>query len=82
MKMKFDTRSDWDKLFDILQVLNPESDKCLLPHPINPDMWDDICYYMSLLQPEEEEKEEMFEERDRAMERYTSKLKNKLKELK
>ena len=40
--MKFDTRSDWDKLFDILQVLNPESDKCLLPHPINPDMWDDI----------------------------------------
>ena len=78
--MKFDTRSEWDKLFDILQVLNPESDKCLLPHPINPDMWDDICYYMSLLQPEKST--DILEGRDEAMERYTSKLKNKLKKLK
>ena len=80
MKMKFDTRSDWDKLFDILQVLNPESDKCLLPHPINPDMWDDICYYMSLLQPEKNT--DILEGRDKAMERFTRKLKNKLKKLK
>ena len=78
--MKFDTRSDWDKLFDILQVLNPESDKCLLPHPINPDMWDDICYYMSLLQPEKNT--DILEGRDKAMERFTRKLKNKLKKLK
>ena len=80
MKMKFDTRSDWDKLFDILQVLNPESDKCLLPHPINPDMWDDICYYMSLLQPEKNT--DILEGRDEAMNRFNRKLKNKLKKLK
>ena len=53
--------SEWEKLFDILQVLNPESDKCLYDNAdLNnyPDLqteWEDICYYMDTLKPEEEE---------------------------
>ena len=67
---------DWEKLFEILQALNPESDKFLIKHEsalydikdngeyiiacdnCNEDestkRWEDICYYMDLLKPEEE----------------------------
>ena len=48
----------WEKLFDILQVLNPESDKpsphCL-DEPEDTERWEDICYYMDRLKPKEEE---------------------------
>ena len=43
----------WEKLFDILQVLNPESDKTITYK--DEYLWDDICYYMDLLKPGEEE---------------------------
>ena len=46
-----------EDLFHILQVLNPESDKpsphCL-DEPEDEERWEDICYYMDLLKPEEE----------------------------
>ena len=41
-----------------------------------------VVIKIHLFKGEEDDDEDMFEERDRAMERYTSKLKNKLKELK
>jgi len=52
---------DWEKLFEILQVLNPESDMCKLyvedniDKEINTERWEDICYYMDTIKPEEEE---------------------------
>ena len=56
----------WEKLFEILQVLNPESDRYVKPyHTIidyhlsdeeeSIERWEEICYYMDLLKPEEEE---------------------------
>jgi len=59
MTIKIDLRTDWERLFDILQVLNPESDKCLYDSSDLenfPDLqteWEDICYYMSVIKPEE-----------------------------
>ena len=55
-----DSFDGWEKLFDILQVLNPESDKYIKPyHTIDEEesttRWEDICFYMDLLKPEEEE---------------------------
>ena len=48
----------WEKLFDILQVLNPESDKpsphCL-DEPEDTERWEDIFYLMDILKPKEEE---------------------------
>lgn len=46
--------SDWEKLFQILQTLNPESDKYVKPyHTIDEEestkRWEDICYYMDLI---------------------------------
>jgi len=48
---------NWEKLFDILQVLNPESDKCMLHSNVNKntERWEDICYYMATIEPKEEE---------------------------
>jgi hypothetical protein len=48
----------WEKLFEILQALNPESDKYVKPyHTIDEEesteRWEDICFYMDLLKPEE-----------------------------
>ena len=56
MTIKIDLRTDWEKLFDILQVLNPESDKCMLHTNVtkNVERWEDICYYMSVIKPEED----------------------------
>ena len=58
--------SEWNKLFDILQVLNPQSD--LYTNVLNisseidediikedEEQWDDICYYMDILKPKEED---------------------------
>tara|TARA_R100001594_G_scaffold39300_1_gene70834 strand:+ start:22385 stop:22549 length:165 start_codon:yes stop_codon:yes gene_type:complete len=51
---------DWEKLFEILQALNPESDKFLVDHESaldedeSTERWEDICFYMDLLKPEEE----------------------------
>ena len=51
----------WEKLFEILQALNPESDKFLIDHESaldedeSTERWEDICFYMDLLKPEEEE---------------------------
>ena len=48
---------DWEDLFYILQVLNPESDKespHSLDEPEHQQRWEEICYYMDLLKPEEE----------------------------
>ena len=58
--------SEWSKLFDILQVLNPQSD--LYTNVLNisseidediikedEEQWDDICYYMDILKPKEED---------------------------
>ena len=50
--------SEWEKVFDILQVLNPESDKYIKPyHTIDQEeateRWEDICYYMDTIKPEE-----------------------------
>ena len=50
----------WEKLFEILQAFNPESDMCKLyvedniDKEINTERWEDICFYMDLLKPEEE----------------------------
>ena len=56
----------WNKLFDILQVLNPQSDSYTNERKIKPSVpddivqkadderWDDICYYMAVIEPEEE----------------------------
>ena len=57
LSIKIDLRTDWEKLFDILQVLNTESDKCMLHTNVtkNVERWEDICYYMSVIKPEEEE---------------------------
>ena len=46
-------RETWEKLFDILQVLNPESDKTITDE--TEYLWDDICYYMDLLKPEDKD---------------------------
>ena len=57
MTIKIDLRTDWEKLFDILQVLNPESDKWISFKEDVIDAeerWEDICYYMSVIQPEED----------------------------
>ena len=55
--LKVDLRTDWERLFDILQALNPESDKFEIKEDISDseDRWEDICYYMDSLKPEEEE---------------------------
>ena len=58
--------SEWNKLFDILQVLNPQSylytnvinissevDKDIIKE--DEERWDDICYYMDIIKPKEEE---------------------------
>ena len=58
--------SEWNKLFDILQVLNPQSDSYTnvlnISSEIDEDIikedeerWDDICYYMDIIKPKEEE---------------------------
>ena len=53
--------NDWEKLFEILQALNPESDMCKLyvedniDKEINTEWWEDVCFYMDKLKPEEEE---------------------------
>ena len=53
--------SKWEELFSILQVLNPESDKCLYDNsdlenfPDLQNEWEDICYYMDTIKPKEEE---------------------------
>ena len=58
--------SEWNKLFDILQVLNPQSDSYTnvlnISSEIDEDIikedeeqWDDICYYMDILKPKEED---------------------------
>ena len=53
--------NDWEKLFEILQALNPESDMCKLyvedniDKEINTERWEDVCFYMDKLKPEEEE---------------------------
>ena len=38
----------WNKLFDILQVLNPQSDEDIIRK--DEGRWDDICHYMAVLQ--------------------------------
>ena len=54
--LKVDVRTDWERLFDILQALNPESDKFEIKEDISDseDRWQDICYYMDTIKPEEE----------------------------
>ena len=54
--LKVDLRTDWERLFDILQALNPESDKFEIKEDISDseDRWQDICYYMDTIKPEEE----------------------------
>ena len=53
--------SGWEKLFQILQILNPESDafKLQVEDAVDEDIaierWEDICYYMDRLKPKEEE---------------------------
>tara|TARA_R100001463_G_scaffold6332_6_gene20893 strand:+ start:3697 stop:3894 length:198 start_codon:yes stop_codon:yes gene_type:complete len=56
LPIKIDLRTDWERLFDILQALNPESDKFEIKENISDseDRWEDICYYMSVIKPEEE----------------------------
>ena len=56
LSIKIDLRTDWERLFDILQALNPESDKFEIKENISDseDRWEDICYYMSVIKPEEE----------------------------
>ena len=57
LSIKVDLRTDWERLFDILQALNPESDKFQIKEDISDseDRWEDICYYMSVIKPVEEE---------------------------
>ena len=54
--LKVDLRTDWERLFDILQALNPESDKFEIKEDISDseDRWQDICYYKDTIKPEEE----------------------------
>ena len=54
--LKVDLRTDWERLFDILQALNPDSDKFEIKEDISDseDRWQDICYYMDTIKPEEE----------------------------
>ena len=54
--LKVDLRTDWERLFDILQALNPESDKFEIKEDMSDseDRWQDICYYMDTIKPEEE----------------------------
>ena len=51
LSVKVDLRTDWERLFDILQALNPESDKFEIKEDISDseDRWQDICYYMDLI---------------------------------
>ena len=53
LSLKVDLRTDWERLFDILQALNPESDKFEIKEDISDseDRWQDICYYMDTLKP-------------------------------
>ena len=55
MKIKVNMKTEWEKLFDILQALNPESDKFEIKEDVSDseDRWADICYYMDLIKPEE-----------------------------
>ena len=56
MKIKVNMKTEWEKLFDILQVLNPVSGKespHSLEEPEDEERWDDICYHMDLIKPEE-----------------------------
>ena len=48
--------TEWEILFSILQKLNPESDKFNIKENISDseERWEDICYYMDLIKPEEE----------------------------
>ena len=48
--------NDWEKLFEILQALNPESDNYLKPYDeeVATIRWEDVCFYMDKLKPEEE----------------------------
>ena len=40
----------WNKLFDILQVLNPQSDEYYKGGELPAEeQWDDICHYMDVL---------------------------------
>ena len=57
LSVKVDLRTDWERLFDILQALNPESDKFEIKENISDseDRWEDICYYMDLIKGEENE---------------------------
>tara|TARA_R100000781_G_scaffold29996_1_gene21994 strand:- start:291 stop:494 length:204 start_codon:yes stop_codon:yes gene_type:complete len=57
LSIKIDLRTDWERLFGILQALNPESDKFEIKEDISDseDRWEDVCYYMDSLKPEEEE---------------------------
>jgi hypothetical protein len=42
--------SEWNKLFDILQVLNPQSDEYYKGGELPAEeQWDDICHYMDIL---------------------------------
>ena len=53
--------NEWNKLFDILQVLNPQSDSYTNERKVKPhvpdnivekydeERWDDICHYMALI---------------------------------
>ena len=49
--------NDWEKLFEILQALNPESDNYLKPYDeeVATIRWEDVCFYMDKLKPKEEE---------------------------
>tara|TARA_R100001443_G_scaffold111166_1_gene123739 strand:- start:462 stop:629 length:168 start_codon:yes stop_codon:yes gene_type:complete len=53
--------NNWEKLFQILQILNPESDafKLQVEDAVDEDIaierWEDICYYMDLIKEEEGE---------------------------
>ena len=51
LSVKVDLRNDWERLFDILQAFNPESDKFQIKEDISDseDRWEDICYYMDLI---------------------------------
>jgi hypothetical protein len=80
--------NEWDKLFDILQVLNPISDwykKAKVTYINEQDRWDDICYYMDALKPGDDEgiceevsaEIQMSKEKNATLERARMKLKNK-----
>ena len=56
LSLKVDLRTDWERLFNILQALNPESDKFEIKEDISDseDRWEDICYYMDQIKPMED----------------------------